>query len=157
IACPACATRYVVPDSAIGAEGRTVRCAKCRHSWFQEGPAQAPPETAPPAAAARSDTRDDRPEPDMPRPQAVAPAPPAIEDEPFEDEPPAPAFEEPELPPAEPGPPIEDAPSHFEHEPPFRPRRNTLKRLTYAGAVFAADGAGRVVGVRYYGPPARGR
>ena len=38
IACPACATRYVVPDSAIGVEGRTVRCAKCRHSWFQDGP-----------------------------------------------------------------------------------------------------------------------
>ena len=38
IACPACATRYAVPDSAIGIDGRTVRCAKCRHSWFQEGP-----------------------------------------------------------------------------------------------------------------------
>lgn len=38
IACPACATRYAVPDSAIGLEGRTVRCAKCKHSWFQEGP-----------------------------------------------------------------------------------------------------------------------
>ncbi len=38
IACPACTTRYVVPDSAIGPEGRTVRCAKCRHSWFQDGP-----------------------------------------------------------------------------------------------------------------------
>ncbi|MCB2045422.1 MAG: zinc-ribbon domain-containing protein, partial [Novosphingobium sp.] len=33
IACPACQTRYVVPDSAIGVDGRTVRCAKCRHSW----------------------------------------------------------------------------------------------------------------------------
>ncbi|MEC9109264.1 MAG: MJ0042-type zinc finger domain-containing protein, partial [Pseudomonadota bacterium] len=38
IACPACATRYVVPDSAIGIDGRTVRCAKCKHSWFQDGP-----------------------------------------------------------------------------------------------------------------------
>jgi len=43
IACPACATRYVVPDSAIGLEGRTVRCAKCKHSWFQDGPALAEP------------------------------------------------------------------------------------------------------------------
>jgi predicted Zn finger-like uncharacterized protein len=38
IACPACSTRYVVPDEAIGIDGRTVRCAKCKNSWFQDGP-----------------------------------------------------------------------------------------------------------------------
>jgi predicted Zn finger-like uncharacterized protein len=38
ITCPACSTRYDVPEGAIGAEGRTVRCAQCRHSWFQPGP-----------------------------------------------------------------------------------------------------------------------
>ena len=37
IACPACHTRYAVPETAIGAHGRTVRCAKCRHSWYQPG------------------------------------------------------------------------------------------------------------------------
>jgi len=36
IACPACGTRYAVPDTAIGGEGRTVRCAKCKHSWHQD-------------------------------------------------------------------------------------------------------------------------
>lgn len=52
IACPACTTRYAVPDSAIGVDGRTVRCAKCRHSWFQEGHAPAgPPVAAPPPVA----------------------------------------------------------------------------------------------------------
>ena len=50
IACPACGTRYAVPDAAIGSEGRTVRCAKCKHSWFQDPPVLdlvAPAETAP--------------------------------------------------------------------------------------------------------------
>ena len=33
--CTECNSRYLVPDSAIGADGRTVRCANCKHSWFQ--------------------------------------------------------------------------------------------------------------------------
>lgn len=46
IACPACGTKYVVPDDALGLDGRTVRCAKCKHSWFQDGPALGLPERA---------------------------------------------------------------------------------------------------------------
>jgi predicted Zn finger-like uncharacterized protein len=41
--CEKCNTRYLVPDTAIGAEGKTVRCANCGHSWFQAA-AEQPPE-----------------------------------------------------------------------------------------------------------------
>lgn len=71
IACPACGTRYAVPDAAIGSEGRTVRCAKCKHSWFQD-----PPEldlsTMPTAPAPQA-----APEPEpAPQPAPPQPAPP---------------------------------------------------------------------------------
>lgn len=36
LACPSCNMRYAVPNTAIPAAGRTVRCASCQHSWFQD-------------------------------------------------------------------------------------------------------------------------
>ena len=83
IACPACATRYVVPDSAIGVEGRTVRCAKCRHSWFQDGPelAVAPAAIAPAQAAPPEPPQSPPPVVEPAQPEAVAPEPEASERE----------------------------------------------------------------------------
>lgn len=42
ITCPECKTRYKTNAEAIGPNGRTVRCANCRATWFvpAEGPAQ---------------------------------------------------------------------------------------------------------------------
>lgn len=49
--CPACAARFMIPDGALGASGRTVRCGACAHSWHQfPEPAVPPPaEPSPPA------------------------------------------------------------------------------------------------------------
>lgn len=181
IACPACATRYVVPDSAIGLEGRTVRCAKCRHSWFQDGPEiasppapQSPPPPAPPPPTPTSppeteeqapsrpsdDDRPDEPEdlpPEVPAPEeaiseaelpeAPAPvtAPPAFATRPEPDDAgydaPAPVVD------------VGQDYSQFDHEPPFRPRRNKLKILTIAASIFATVALGLVAAVSYWGLP----
>ncbi|RXZ64284.1 thioredoxin [Pelagerythrobacter rhizovicinus] len=169
IACPACSTRYVVPDSAIGVDGRTVRCAKCRHSWFQEGTGAGADESEPPHASPPP------PEPPRPAPPPVAPAapssPPATTEPPIarpeahdppEDAapppPPAPGFDEPppvaETAAAAPQPDQpEDDYSPFSAEPPFRPRRNPLRIWTAAAAVFAVLALGTIGAVSYWGLP----
>ena len=67
ITCPSCGTGYDVPDGAIGAQGRKVRCRGCGASWRESPVGAAPPDlpplpAAPPAPAA---------------PVAAEPAPPA--------------------------------------------------------------------------------
>jgi predicted Zn finger-like uncharacterized protein len=177
IACPACSTRYVVPDSAIGADGRTVRCAKCRHSWFQDGPAPevrsaAPPAPPPPAPAPPPPAPAPEPSPriaEAERPQAAAP-PSAPEPETQEPRWPAPEptrdpaiMAEPPLPPVveEPAPVqaepsegyYEEGRSSFDFEPPFRPRRNRLRMWTMASSLFAVVALAAVAAVARYGLP----
>jgi predicted Zn finger-like uncharacterized protein len=36
LTCPVCATQYRLKDGAIPPEGRTVRCASCKHKWHQD-------------------------------------------------------------------------------------------------------------------------
>ncbi len=45
LTCSSCGTRYSVDGSKFPAAGRTVRCAKCGHSWHQA--AEAAPESEP--------------------------------------------------------------------------------------------------------------
>lgn len=170
IACPACATRYVVPDSAVGIEGRTVRCAKCRHSWFQEGelpdraaaepdpvspplasPAKQPSEV-PPAETGREqprpdDTQDSAAEAVAVQPERSPAFAPANYDERAPDDPSENDFA--------PGTMQEPEPeySQFDYEPPFRSRRNPLRIWTAAAAVFAFIALGTVAAVSYWGAP----
>ncbi len=164
ISCPACTTRYVVPDSAIGVDGRTVRCAKCRHSWFQEGPSLTPRPDPVPVAAPAPPASPPSTEPGVPN------AYPAPQAEPSTPEP-APAAAEPvdaPLPPPPPGVAEEAKPqpahaysesrygddySSFAHEPPFRARRNPAKMWTLAAVIFAVVSLSAVGATAWYGLP----
>lgn len=41
IVCPTCATSYTIEPASLGPAGRTVRCARCKESWFAGAPAGA--------------------------------------------------------------------------------------------------------------------
>lgn len=169
LVCPSCATRYIVPDKAIGVNGRQVRCAACKHSWYQDG--------------VRLTAREEPPTQEVEAGAAEAPAPsgrdnPAVisaaQEQGFdaqaaEDEQPKPSRGQVHA--------VDVAGvsttsesmgrrvgadstsfAHAEHESaeseePFRPRRNPARLWTYAAIFFfliivAAGGA-----LYYFGPP----
>ncbi len=71
VACPNCATRFRIPEGAIGEGGRMVRCSKCQHTWRQE-PLPEEPIEEPEAEAAVAD-QEPAAEPETEEDQAIRP------------------------------------------------------------------------------------
>ena len=163
LVCPSCRARYVVPDAAIGVDGRSVRCASCKHSWFQDGALPEPVAPAPPVAAPVTVAETPVATPPS-APDTVADvAEPPVDGDASPPENPVQtgfaAFDNPPQPPEAPAPAphiMEEAPqtSQFAHEPPFKPRRNPAKLWTMAAIAFALAITTISSALWYFGVPA---
>ncbi len=147
LTCPACGTRYLLPDSAIGLTGRQVRCASCRHSWFEEAPviavAEAQPEPAPPTPF------DDRPPLPAERPAPAAETPVEAPEAPLDGpvaEPDRHVYGAEDL----------DYANRFDpyaHQPPFQPRRNPARMWTLIAIAAALAMLAITAALVAFGPP----
>lgn len=130
--CSQCRTRYLVPDSAIGADGRTVRCASCKHSWFQA-----------PVAALDLTTRataSDGPVTPAPKREAEVPKPRVFDDASISAAASVSGGPSPDYDP-------------FAPQPPFKPRRNPARRWTATAFVAGFSMLLGTAAILYSGAP----
>lgn len=154
IECPACATRYEVPDRAIGPEGRDVRCAKCRHSWHEDGSG---PLTNQPAVEPAPASAEPAAEPASEPPKAAERAVSAVGDEDVAGETrEAPAEEEISRRPPAASPRTSAAKGNAAWQQGAvlpSSRRTPLRLWTWAAVIFAAFAAAALAAVTYWGLP----
>ncbi|KQM96522.1 zinc-ribbon domain-containing protein [Sphingomonas sp. Leaf25] len=166
--CTQCHMRYLVADSAIGPAGRTVRCAGCRHSWFQppamldlgsvpaaaiEPPvprtALAPADAPAPLRESRHEPRHESRTPDPVARPAPAPRAAAVRPRTGED-----ALRR-YVDPASEQPPQAAVPDGVRQTPParFAPRRNPARRQTAIAVAAGVAMLAAVGGILYTGTP----
>ena len=109
IVCPSCATSYMIDGASLGPGGRTVRCARCRATWFAGGPEEQEKQQQQQVSAfvddviAEAEAEQAEPEPYLRAPAGEPTPPPTVH---FGDQPPtesanSPAFEPPQDPAAQ--------------------------------------------------------